>query len=1023
MAERADVSMKFVLASIFFCFCVRKSCFVTSDGISITLWKEDAGNINESYAFSSLWITSKHRQPGLTTRNRSCIILLLLCGDIEHNPGPTDIFQKKGIKIVHQNIRSLFHNLTNLICFLDENKNIDIIALTETHICNETYNNTNGLYNIPGYTFEKKNRRKGKGGGVGVYISDRLNWVRRKDLENDETECLFIEVKLKNSKNVIVGCLYRPPDGSLYLNKNFNDIFQDVLSAVNETLLETIILGDVNANYLKRNDSRELKEIIATAGFKQLITEPTRVTENTKTLIDVILTNNENAISSVAVIPLGLSDHDMIACTRKINHQKFSSRTIKCRNYKNYNPNKLMDDIASHDMDAIYEIKDVNAAWGYLRNIIATCFNKNAPIICKRVKGRHCPWLTEELKTKIHRKERLLRKARKSKLTADWEKYKTERNKSNNAVNSAKQTYHQNLLQENQQSPRKFWQLIKQIFPCTKQKSASRSSTAENTTLANKFCKYFATIANRLKEKMFPLRDFVWSKVTTTKKTDKIFVFGYVSNIFVQNQLKSLQRNKAAGIDDLPPGLLKDVRTKIARPLTYIINLSLRTGVVPSDWKIARVTPIHKGGTIDESNYRPISILPVLSKILERAAHQQLSNYMEENDLLSTKQFGYRKKRSTELASLLLTDNIRKSIDKGNLVGALYIDLSKAFDTLGHSILLSKLKSYGIRGKASEWFTDYLFHRRQICIINDVTSEATAVTCGVPQGSILGPLLFLIHLNDFELCLAHSDIILFADDTVVYTAGKTIEEIERKLNSDLKNVADYLAENELIINLKKGKTESMLFGTAKRLSINHPELKLNYKGVNINSTTEYKYLGTVLDKTLSMNTNFNLTYKKASSKLRLLNALKRHLTIKAVEKVYKSMILPCILFNCSMQLNLNDSKQQKLSSLDRRVASLLPRKQPKIINDINRHVVLLVRKCLEGLTCENFTKYFAIQNHTKHTRNNNAMLQIPKVKLQIGKLGFYSMGVKMYNTLPLNLRKKESYQLFRKSLFTHFQNL
>lgn len=165
------------------------------------------------------------------------------------------------------------------------------------------------------------------------------------------------------------------------------------------------------------------------------------------------------------------------------------------------------------------------------------------------------------------------------------------------------------------------------------------------------------------------------------------------------------------------------------------------------------MAPIHKGGSVDDNNnYRPISVLSSFSKILERAVHHQLIDYLEANNLLSESQSGYRKRRSTELASILLTDNIRKAVDKGNLVGVLYIDLSKAFDTLSHSILLEKLKGVGFRGSANNWFGDYLFNREQFCIVEKCKSESMKITCGVPQGSILGPLLFLIYFNDFEKC-------------------------------------------------------------------------------------------------------------------------------------------------------------------------------------------------------------------------------------------------------------------------------
>jgi hypothetical protein len=236
--------------------------------------------------------------------------------------------------------------------------------------------------------------------------------------------------------------------------------------------------------------------------------------------------------------------------------------------------------------------------------------------------------------------------------------------------------------------------------------------------------------------------------------------------------------------------MLKDVASVIAGPISYIINLSLRSGQVPTDWKVAQVVPLHKSGsTTDTNNYRPISILPIVSKILERAVHYQLMDYLERNNLLSENQFGYRNKRSTELASALFIDSIRKSGDKGLLTGAVFLDLSKAFDTLDHSKLLDKLKCFGIKGLAHTWFIDYLFQRSQIVKLGQEVSSPCPLLCGVPQGSILGPVLFLMFFNDFNECLHHSKVIQFADDTVIYVSSKSVTNIEKQLNADLDKIA------------------------------------------------------------------------------------------------------------------------------------------------------------------------------------------------------------------------------------------
>lgn len=235
-----------------------------------------------------------------------------------------------------------------------------------------------------------------------------------------------------------------------------------------------------------------------------------------------------------------------------------------------------------------------------------------------------------------------------------------------------------------------------------------------------------------MKNRFIPLVNFAWKRQQKNRsKTEEVFEFSYVSKVYIQKELKLLKRSKATGFDDLPPNLIKDSAEMISKPMAFIVNLSLKTGVMPTEWKIALIKPLHKSGEgANPDNYRPISILPVLSKIMEKAVHNQLSEYLESNNLLSEKQFGYRKKRSTELAKALLLDDIRKAADKGKITGAIFIDLSKAFDTLGHATLLAKLKQYGVSNVTLQWFESYLFDRKQIVGFDDELSDPYPVLCG-----------------------------------------------------------------------------------------------------------------------------------------------------------------------------------------------------------------------------------------------------------------------------------------------------
>ena len=389
-----------------------------------------------------------------------------------------------------------------------------------------------------------------------------------------------------------------------------------------------------------------------------------------------------------------------------------------------------------------------------------------------------------------------------------------------------------------------------------------------------------------------------------------------ISRVFALNELKQLKRNKATGVDELPPGMLKDVKEYIAEPLCYILNLSAETSTVPLKWKIARLIPTHKSGSRDQPiNFCPISVLPVLSKLLEKAVHWQHRNFLEEENLLSDRQFGFRAGRSTNLAATLFVDDIRNDVDKGSIVGAVFIDLSKAFDTISHHILLTKLQAYGVQGKELMWFTDYLFCRQQYVQLGVNKSSNQPLLCGVPRGSILGPLLFTVFYNDLKI---NSRVLQYADDTVVYCPGKDVESIEAMLSQDMDFIANYFDGNEIIINLIKGKTEVMLFSTAKRLSLQSRDIDVKYKGESLKITTSYKYLGYALDPSLTLCKHFDDTYKKASNRLRLLSKLRDYVTSDVANKIYQMMIVPIVTYSGTIKLLYTRTQLEKLGSIEKR---------------------------------------------------------------------------------------------------------
>ena len=644
---------------------------------------------------------------------------------------------------------------------------------------------------------------------------------------------MWVEVFIKNTRSFLIGVYYRPPDTSDHLPTNFNGAFGNTLRESVREGKDVIIMGDFNVNFLKQDEHKDFKALVRLYGFTQVIKRPTRISKDTSTLINLILVNNQAIISESGVFPMSISDHDMVGCIRKLHNTKFAHRIINCRNYSSYDPQLMKEDFKTVDWRPVFNTNDVNMALDYFNDVVKGIFDRHAPYIIKKVGGKPCPWINSDIRKLMVSRDRVLKKCRKTLNEEDWNLYKKLRN---NNMKHAKREYQKNLFNENKLNPRRFWNIIKDIFP-TKSKSMEPTRLSDQNQ-SSSFSEYYVNAVRYLKEKSIPLIDFVWRRPSSLAiRTERVFEMKYASRGFVLKELKQLKRQKATGVDDLPPGLLKDISKYIADPLCHIINLSIRTATIPTKWKIAKLIPIYKSGSVKlPENFRPISVLPVLSKLLEKHIHRKYMDFLEEERLLSDCQFGYRSGRSTNLAATLFVDNVRNDVDKGKLVGAVFIDLRKAFDTLSHDVLLTKLKVYGVNGRELAWFTDYLFGRQQYVQLGINKSSYQPLFTGVPQGSILGPLLFLVFYNDLIDLETNSRVLKYADDTVIYCSGKDVESIEANLTYDMDLIAKYLEDNELIMNLEKGKTEIMLFGTAKRLSMQSRGLDVRYKGEAVKVT-------------------------------------------------------------------------------------------------------------------------------------------------------------------------------------------
>ena len=456
--------------------------------------------------------------------------------------------------------------------------------------------------------------------------------------------------------------------------------------------------------------------------------------------------------------------------------------------------------------------------------------------------------------------------------------------------------------------------------------------------------------------------------------------------------------------------------------------MSLIQGCVPDKLKVAKVTPIFKSGNKEElSNYRPISILPICSKILEKIVHKQLYKYVTDNDLMYDGQSGFRKQHSTSTALVKTIDEWNMEIDKGKYVGAIFVDLSKAFDMVNHRLLINKLNSLGITGIENNWFNSYLKNRTQCVSINGTVSTNNIIMSGVPQGSILGPLLFLLFINDMPENILNSTVDMYADDTLIYMCHEDPNVIAKCLNEDLASLSKWLDDNLMKANVSK--TKIMLLGTPTKTSkINNINVFMNDNKVE--KVNLFKYLGVTIDSNLKWNDQIGNVCRKLCNCLGILRRIKPFVPHSSLVTIYNTMFLPHLDYGMLVWSNCGESnlnKLQKLQNTAMRIILGAPfRTHIKdmlkslgfvdVRNRISYVTGCMMYKMINGMTPSYLNGLFKYVNnvHSVCTRQSQAgNLYIPKCNTNYGKNSFRYKGSVLWNVISRNIRNCNTITSFK----------
>jgi hypothetical protein len=474
----------------------------------------------------------------------------------------------------------------------------------------------------------------------------------------------------------------------------------------------------------------------------------------------------------------------------------------------------------------------------------------------------------------------------------------------------------------------------------------------------------------------------------------------------------SLKSKKSSGHDNLSATFLKEIDAEMSYPLSIIINKSFAEGTVPDALKIAKIIPIYKSKEHDLfSNYRPISLLPTISKILEKTMHKRLFTFLESNKLLYQSQYGFRKNHSTTQAILeFVTKTVAALEDKKSTL-AVFLDLSKAFDTINHGILLHKLEFYGIRGIAYDWIKSYLDNRKQFVVYNSCKSVEMSISCGVPQGSVLGPLLFLIYMNDLPDCLNNVNNILFADDTTLYQSARSIDDLYKTINIDLVTLSDWLKANKLSLNISK--TKYMLFSNKRLTGLNNLEVMIN----NTLLVREQclKFLGIYIDENLTWNQHIQIIKSKLASTIYAMNRLKHFIPCKYKLTLYFSLIYPYLVYGIPVWGSAYDKHINKLIIMQKKVIRIIcgtkynEHTNPLFcqldilkLNDIYKmEVCKLVLKFKQNNLPAPLMNIFILNNDIYKRRTRQyTNLHVPKCRTTLATQSVTCKGPQLWNALP-----------------------
>lgn len=932
-----------------------------------------------------------------------------------------DVGIENKLFIVHHNIRSFNSNFDELACYLASLPcHVDILILSETWFTNDM------CENIEGYDSFHCTRDNKTGGGVSIYIRRELNFkvVTLVNRSSYTANILSLEITMRCVKLNLIG-IYRPPMESNVLNfiNEINDILSNINSGYN-----TIVTGDMNIDLLEpSNFGNQFVDFMHSFSFNSCITVPTRVTNISSKIIDHFWANNASLITESGCFVNNITDHFptfvlfSYSSNVSIIKKRFRDHSKMCLDHL-WNETELF--VSSFN---IYDDLNINTKMKILIDRIYSMYDRCCPVRTKDVTyRRYCrPWLNDGLLEIIRRKHELHRDYLYGRVsynvTKNYKYFVASK------IKLAKRQYFDKKFADSRNSSSRSWRTIRSLLGNSGSAGYKDISLDINgvrcsnqTLIANKFNEYFTTIVDSLGDNdnepepdTTPI-SFMGDRVLNT------FFASPTTNIAVENLISGFE-NKSCSIYSVPIFIYKHLNKLLSPVIRSLFNESVAQGVFPRCLKVGRVIPLFKvGNKFHFNNYRPITVLCFLSKVFEKCMYNKMISFIDKNDIIVRNQYGFRRGMSTSDALVEFMKNVYKSLNDKEYFVACFLDLRKAFDCVDVPILLKKMEHLGFRGHGALWFRSFLCDRRQYVSVGGANSEEMPVLRGVPQGSNLGPLMFLLYINDMYRSAPRLSFTHFADDTSVYFNGPDINNLQLLMSEELIGVRKWLKSSKLFLNVDKS---VCLVFTNKMIP---EDFNVCCGTDTINLSDHVKFLGLHLDNKLKFNLHIDYICSKISRAAGILRKISFIVPPRILKMLYYSIFYPHLIYAILIWGSAGATLLNRIKSIHRNVVKLLPHmnnpfKDNRIFTLCEIYQYFCLIKFYQKLkSADRDFHSFISELRPSHNYNSrfrlNSGLNTPFLNLSSCQKSFLFNAVRFYNDLSGDIRSIGSFVKFKKSV-------